>query len=281
MSNSPARKMDFLPSLPPVLERLLATLDDPQSSASDVEEILHHDQSTTSRLLGVANSAYYGMRHDITSVARAVVILGLGEVRSICISTVMEALLSPASLSERRTATQVWLHSFAVQEAVRVIARRLDMPRLDVALTAGLLHDVGWVVMMSYFEPQWQKLRRALDQGATPEQAQAQAGMNHQEAGGLLARHWDLPAPLEEVITRHHQPGPDLSHFSLVALVHLADALAWSLGMGALVKQPAPAYLEEAVSGMGISSAVLAECRREMEKDLEEKKEHWLRLLAS
>lgn len=281
MTNSPARKMDFLPSLPPVLEKLLATLDDPHSSADDVEEILHHDQSTTSRLLGVANSAYYGMRHDISSVARAVVILGLAEVRSICISTVMEALLAPAGLTERRTAAQVWLHSFAVQEAVRVIARRLELPSLDVALTAGLLHDVGWVVMMSYFESQWHELRRALDEGATPEEAQARAGMNHQEAGGLLARHWGLPSSLEEVITRHHRPDSDLSHFSLVALVHLADALAWDLDLGALPDQEPPPRREEAALELGLSHTVLAECRREMEKDLEQNKERWSRLLAS
>ncbi|MFZ5586901.1 MAG: HDOD domain-containing protein [Thermodesulfobacteriota bacterium] len=255
--------IDSLPSPPALLAGLMRALDDDGASAERLESMISQDQSTTGLLLSVANSAYYGLRYEVTSVARAVVVLGLGEVRAICLGSVLAGLLHPRRFADPDAAMALWRHSLYTQEAARLLARRCGGLREDVALTAGLLHDLGWVVILVYRPDLWMRLNTWLGEGASLLQAEQRLGFSHQQAGGVLARQWDLPPLLATVMTTHHQPQMGGEHAEAVCLLHLADRLASELGQGAWA-EPEPALPDSWIlAGRGLGPADWDDCRAE------------------
>lgn len=258
--SAPAQRIDGLPSPPALLTELMRALDDDSTSAEGLERLVAKDQSTTGLLLSVANSAYYGLRHQITSVARAVVVLGTNEVRAICLGSVLAAVLQPRRFADPKSADALWRHSLAVQEAARLLARRCGRLREDVAMTAGLLHDLGWVLIMTYQPETWAAIRARRAEGAGLLQAEQELGFSHEQAGGVVARQWDLPPLLAAVMTGHHRPRLGDEHAEAMCLLHLADRLAGELSEGFWVEtQPAPpeAWL---LASLGLATADWQEC---------------------
>ncbi len=259
------QRIEGLPSPPSLLSALLQALDDESTSAADLERLVSQDQSTTARLLAVANSAYYGLRHQVTSVSRAVVVLGLNEVRAICLGSVLTSLLHPTRFLDPGGAQALWRHSLVVSQAARLIAERSRRLRPDLALTAGLLHDLGWVVVMAYQPELWAQVRtRRRERGQTLVEAARELEFDHQQAGYLLARQWDLPPMMTACLGRHHEPSLSDPDFPCVATVHLAELLAGQLDD--------PDWGEEAVSdpaiwvlkGLGVSPDDWRACQTEM-----------------
>ncbi|MGD8563760.1 MAG: HDOD domain-containing protein [Desulfarculaceae bacterium] len=275
MSSGLVQKIDHLPTLPGVLANLMETLDDSRSSAGDIEAILERDQSTTSKLLAVANSSYYGLRHQITTVARAVVVLGMEEVRSICLGTVLSAMLSPRRFPDQASARALWAHSMATQEAARILSERCAEVRTEVALTAGLLHDLGWVVIMGYHHDQWEKLKQAAKAGIDMLEAEEQLGLSHQEAGKALGEHWDLPPMIIEVLSRHHSLGSDLKFPFLLRLIHLADIVAAQSGYGTPGQAETYEIAPEVLSGMGFGEEELEHSKQHLKERMSELDSLW------
>lgn len=257
--------IESLPSPPALLSALMQALDDDASSAESLERLISQDQSTTGLLLSVANSAYYGLRHEVTSVARAVVVLGLNEVRAICLGSVLAGLLHPRRFSDPAAAMALWRHSLAAQEAARLLARKGGGLGEEVALTAGLLHDLGWVVILVYRPSLWIQIRDLRAQGAGLLQAEERLGFSHQQAGGVLARQWDLPPLLAAVMAEHHRPRLGGDHSAAVCLMHLADLLAGELSQGAWAEtEPAPPQ-PWLLAGLGLNPAAWDACRAEFQ----------------
>lgn len=264
------QRIDGLPSPPSLLSAMLQALDDESTSATDLERLVSQDQSTTARLLAVANSAYYGSRHQVTSVSRAVVVLGLNEVRAICLGSVLTSLLHPTRFADAAGAQALWRHSLVVSQAARLIAERSHRLRPDLALTAGLLHDLGWVVIMAYQPELWAQVRtRQMEQGQALVEAARDLEFDHQQAGYLLARQWDLPPMMTACLGRHHEPSLSDPDFPCVATVHLAELLAGQLSD--------PDWGEEAVcdpaiwilKGLGVSPEDWRACQDEMSARVE------------
>ena len=271
-----ARQIRGLPSLPQVVHRLVQTLDDPSSSARDVEDLLALDQSTTARLLAVANSAYYGMHHAINTVSRAVVVLGLEEVRGIVMGNALSTLLQGSDVGSQKAAHRLWLHALAVQEACLLVARTAGLARSDLAATAGLLHDLGWMVVLSLEPDKWGILEDAvLKNGKTISEAEELAGVSHLQAGEALAAHWDMPPALAEVMAHHHSPLPGSAHRSLCLAVQLADFLACSLGLGPLEGRESPSSAAGAARELGCLSGDILALREKLKTGIEQKKKLW------
>jgi putative nucleotidyltransferase with HDIG domain len=201
------QRIDHLPTLPTVLQRLFQTLDDGNSSAQDIEAALENDPSTTARLLAVANSAYYGLRHQVNTVDRAVVVLGVEEVRGICLGTVLTSMFSGRNLRDQASAEKLWRHTLAVQEAAKLLSQCCGQVKQGQAATAALLHDLGWLVIMAYQPEEWDQVLEAINahEGALFPGEEA-TGQSHTRIGADLGRHWDLPPEIQEAMVFHHQP---------------------------------------------------------------------------
>jgi putative nucleotidyltransferase with HDIG domain len=254
-------KIRNLPTLPAVLGQIIALLEDPNSSAADIERVLRHDQALSSKLLAMANSAYYAFQYEVTTVRRAVVAVGYHEVRNLCMGLSLMGFLKPSVFRDREMANNLWLHSLAVSYGAKIVAQHNQKLDPEVAYTAGLLHDIGKVVLAAFYPDEVEKLQALLAQGGRSfAEAEHELGLSHAEIGKLLAEHWRLPSILAQVISRHHSPSSSLEHFQLVSAVHAADYLAHGLGFRDAYRTEPPQLNPKALEGLGLELPQFKEC---------------------
>lgn len=280
MAQTLEKRIERLPSLPTVLSSLFSALDDESTSLGEIEQILEQDQSTTGKLLSVANSAYYGLRHQVTSISRAAMVLGLDEVRAICLGTVLATMIPPHRFADEESARHLWKHSLAVQMAAKLLAAKSGAVKKSVAVTIGLLHDLGWVVLMAYRPELWAQLLLDMEQeGLTLYQAEERLGCSHQRAGVALAKQWDLPPLIARVMGRHHQPEVALPYATEIALVHLADLMAGPLGHGPWAGPPAAGYPQWLLGLLGLERGHVDACQQELASIAAELETLWSALI--
>ncbi len=223
-----------LPTLPVVLVRVQQALADPRVSAARIGDILHEDQALTAKTLKLVNSAYYGFPQKINSVTRAIVILGFSKVREVLLTaSVFEAFRKDGDGSAF-DATGFWMHSLGTAVASQAVARHLRMPSADEAFVAGLLHDLGKVVLAQHLKPEFQQVAALTSQeGILMVRAEERVmGVNHTAIGRWLVERWNFPPGLVAPIRFHHQPALAREHRELVHAVHLGDILARALELG-------------------------------------------------
>lgn len=282
MSYGFLKQVRNIPTLPNVLNQILQTLDAPNASAADLERIVKNDQAITTKLLAVANSSYYGFRHQITTVRHAVVAVGFSEVRNVCLGLSLMGFLHPSTFPDREMAEQLWLHSLAASEAARILAVHTKACDPGQAFTAGLLHDIGKVIMAAFATEQVEHLQAYVaEQECSFLEAESELEMSHEVVGRELARRWDLPPVLGQVIGSHHNLDPKMEDLSLVALTNTADYLVRDLGIGDS-GNPDPAELHPlALECIQSDSASLKECRQALESKEPAIREQWEEIMRS
>lgn len=228
--------LDSLPTLPTIAIRLVQITSDPESSVSDVIRLLQGDQSLTAKTLSVASSAWTGVREPVTTLDKAVPLLGFNAVRTIALAvTVFENLgRSAEGLVGPFDRIEFWKHSLAVACASRRLAEACAKRDVEPneAFVAGLLHDVGKVALDTVFPKAYQRIagKASQSRGDIADFERAILGADHTVAGRRLAERWRLPAALREVIWLHHLAAESLpasvSHPTLIGIVQLADTIA-------------------------------------------------------
>ena len=238
--------MVALPTLPLVASRLLEAVAQPDTGSEEVARIITLDPALTARTLRLANSEFYGFPRKVGTVELAVVVLGSNTIRDLVLSASVLA-----TLDERDgTLEGLWNHSMAVAVATRLLADRCRYRHAGEAYAAGLLHDIGKVVLRQTDSRRFQAvLALAREQGEPMEAAELGLfGASHAQVGAWLAERWGLPADLVEAIATHHQPEAARRNRALAALVHLADSLAERAGrawpQGVVARPVSPAAWE-------------------------------------
>lgn len=220
-------RIENLPTLPPLISKVIKTVEDERSSAWELERIVRHDQSLSSKLLSVANSAYYGFAQEINTVTRAVVVLGLNEVRKICLGAGMAQLVHTAGSEGLKRVEPLWDRALMAAETCRILAIRTRKLDQEQAFTAGLLHDLGWLVLTAFFPDDLEGLLKLRALMKVPmREAEAMLELDHEDLGLRLAENWHLPPMMAEVMGRHHEPSPHLAYSEMVSAVHISDCLA-------------------------------------------------------
>ena len=218
-----------LVTLPDVYLRISQLIDDPDSSMADIAKVVSQDPSFSLRLLQVANSAMYSFPAAVDTVAKAVTIIGTRQIRSLALS--MSVAKSFAGLpNDLVSMDNFWRHSLLCALAARHLARAARKADPDTLFTAGLLHDVGELIL---FNRQPEAARDALlsvldgPEGTAVFEAERDIlGFDHSAVGGELARRWNLPTVLVECIEHHHDVARASAHPREVAIVHIANILA-------------------------------------------------------
>lgn len=215
-----------LPTLPLVASRLLEAIANPATSSEEVARIVSLDPALTARTLKLANSDFYGFPRKVGSVELAVVVLGANTVRDLVLSAAVFQTLGGADL------TGLWNHCMATGVAARTLAGRTGYRLAGEAYAAGVLHDIGKVVLRQSFPDRFEGIvALAREQGLSIAEAERGVlGSDHAEVGGWLAERWGLPADLVEAIALHHRPERAVVNPKLVNLVHLANSLAERMG---------------------------------------------------
>jgi len=227
--------IDHLPSLPSIIARLLKVVNSPDTSAEDAAELIEKDPALTSKMIRLANSAFYGIPRSISSVSSAVVILGFNTIRSLVLSaSVMKLFTSTKHAFDK---DRFWKHSIVTAMAAKAIVRHFMSVKMmdpESAFCAGILHDIGKLIFNEYAHEDYKaacELARSGNMSLLDAENQA-LGTNHAAIGKILADKWALPLDLEYSLVYHHDPSQTDQILDLVATVHCADQLAHKAGAG-------------------------------------------------
>ena len=234
--------VDKLPTLPAIAIEAIRLMEGERSNFDSVAELLKNDQVLAARVLHYANAAAIGARHRIVSIAQAVSLLGFNTIRSIILSASIFDSFSK-KLSNNEKLVHFWLHSIGVAATARILAEKLGFPDPEEAYVAGLLHDIGKLILFLQEPEKFTELCRELDshgtystKGSLPLDLEKNLfGLTHLDAGKAAAEHWKFPEALISPIWLHHQPVfetiyPEQTNLS--QLIRFADVLCVTNNIG-------------------------------------------------
>ncbi len=225
-------RIERLASIPQVVFQLIDALGDAASDASDLERIIESDQGLASKVLSLANSAFYGFSQQITTVRRAVVAIGFKELRLLALGAGLADLFDPRRVPDRFDGQALWVHCLGVSWIARQLAEAARYPEPGEIQVAGLLHDLGKLVLFTHLEEEAETILDLAAQGVPFHEAERRLGLPHTVIGGMLAAKWGLPEVLISAIRYHHRPLANDPYYSAACLVAVADRLTKALGFG-------------------------------------------------
>lgn len=221
-----------LPSIPNTLNKVLRELAKESSTPDTIETIIKEDPLITAKLLQVANSPYYGMAGKVSSIARAILLMGFTEVRNLVVGVSLTSLVTGDLGFEEFKTKDLWLHCVAVATAAAKLAQKVPGMDEEEIFTLGVMHDIGRFLQCLYFHDEMKTLLEANKGLQDLYIAEEKFGIPHTEIGAYLAHRWQLNEMFVEAIRYHHRPqgaGPYVPHASLL---FLADQLCKKLKIG-------------------------------------------------
>jgi putative nucleotidyltransferase with HDIG domain len=262
---SQIESIDSLPTIPSILRKLLAVIERPKISINEIGSFIANDPVLTSRVLKVVNSPIYGFPGRISSLNQALILLGLNVVRGMLLGvSVFEAM--------QKTMVGLWEHSLGCAIASRIIAKKKGLKEPEEISIAGLLHDIGKVVMGLKFPDEYGLAMNDAKNGDIfmLEAEKKHFNISHADAGGWIAQKWNFPQNLYEPIEYHHKP-----HLAKVvpmqtAIVHFADVLTRAKGFGFSGDNFVPAVHPTVWQLLDLSDEDLKEIVSELEDSLGE-----------
>ncbi len=190
-----------IPAMPNVIVKALGVIKDDQSGTKELSEIMSYDQALTSQVLKLVNSAYYGFAQEITSVNKALALLGMTQTRNIIIAVAMKPMLTSQG------GRDMWKHSLRCGVACELLAERTGVVDAGDAFTIGFLHDIGKILLNIIDTMTYQKVRTMVKNGTDIIEAENEMfETNHADLGFLLAKKWKLSVLLANCIKYHHDP---------------------------------------------------------------------------
>jgi HD-like signal output (HDOD) protein len=222
------KKVNSFATLPEVTGKIIATVEDPKSTAGTLHKIVSHDPALVTRIMKVVNSAFYGLPGQIGSIERAIVLLGLNAIKNIAVAASLGQLFRGAKLCEGFTAKDLWTHCIAVGVTARELAKQMKLPVADEAFLAGMIHDVGLLISLQTAPEQLRQVCEAAknsDRNFVDIEREVM-GMDHQQLGACLSEHWRFPKNCQLVAGHHHHPSAlGDGNRMLVTLVYVADTI--------------------------------------------------------
>lgn len=220
-------------SLPTIHLRLEEAVNDPKKSMADIARIIRDDPGLTARLLRIVNSAFYNFPSRVETITHAVTIVGTQQLGALALATSVLNMFKgiPASFVNMDS---FWRHCVGCGVAARVIATYRREGNPERFFVAGMLHDIGRLVM---FTKTSDRAREALLAAKESDRMLFESeldimGFTHAVVGGILLQAWRLPASLEEVVMFHHNPGAATRFPVETAIIHLADIITHTMCLG-------------------------------------------------
>ena len=213
-------KYDALPAMPNVVMKALNIIKSENSGLKELAKIISYDQSLTTQVLKLVNSAYYGLPKQITSIQNAITLLGFNEVRKTVIAITLKPMLTS------RGGRDLWEHSIISAVACEFLAKQVKILKPEDAFIVSFLHDIGKIVLNHSSPIAYNKVKTLVSEGNNIlEVENLLIGATHTDVGFKLAKKWQLPIVIANCIKYHHNPGQS-SISNVVGLVSYADIIA-------------------------------------------------------
>ncbi|MDX9715184.1 MAG: HDOD domain-containing protein [Dissulfurispiraceae bacterium] len=262
-----------IPSLPPVAVMVLNLAEKETTSLDDLNDIISRDMSFSSRVLKIANSPFYG-RHEVSDIPGAINMIGFDAMVSLVVGAASRDIYRRNNIFEAR----LWEHSLAVSLAATLVCERTGAAKIDDSLVAGLMHDTGKAVMNHNLEQYYAKvIEMAESTGFRYAEAETEIfGYNHTDAGGVVARAWNLPQSLQTVMEHHHsEPYPgglSPQQAGLCDIVRVADSICLNHGFG--IHKAVPLE-KEAMQRIGLTDEMAEKIMEEMPEKFIQQRERF------
>jgi len=252
-----------LATLPEIALEVMRLADDPTATGDDLDRVLSQDPALSARVLKIVNSAYYGVRREVTSIGTAIVVLGFSAVKNIAVAASLARMFRVANATTGFEPRELWHHSVAVATAARLIALRQRGIDPSDAFLAGLMHDIGLIVeLQACHEPFLATVALAALEPSRGFRVieEEVIGASHEAFGAALCEAWRFPESLRRVCGHHHQPMllPDHQR-RLTAIVHVADVLAARCALGYARTVDADAPDGDVLAWLGVTDDMLTE----------------------
>ncbi len=253
-----------LPTVPGVLKRLSGIIEKPRITLVEISAFISNDPALTTKILKMVNSAIYGFPGRIASVSHATMLLGLNVIKGLLLGVSVFELM-------QKTMNGLYEHSLACAIASRVIAQKKGLKEPEEISVAGLLHDIGKVILMLEFQTEYEAaMNEAQTKGISIFEAEKnQFNATHANVGSWLAEKWRFPRSLIEVIEFHHRPALAKNAPLETAIVHMADILVRARGFGFAGENYVPEVNPAAFELLKLSAADIKDVLKELEENME------------
>ena len=215
-----------LVSLPEICVRINEMLDDDNTTTAELGRVISQDTALTARLLKIVNSSFYGFSKRVETVSRAVSILGMKELRALVIAVSAVDMFSSIPLHALNK-VRFWRHSLYCAVMARLLAEHCHVLHSERLFVAGLLHDIGKLVMASRLPEAMSLILSQVKESGREEyeQERIMLGFHHADVGEALLRQWNMPESLVEAVAYHHEPSRAKTGGMEASLIHIANLM--------------------------------------------------------
>ena len=275
-------KIENLPTLPVIVQQIQKLIASPNSNMIQIASIIAKDQAIAARVIRLINSAFYGMGGKVTSIQQAIVLLGLNTVKNLVLGVsvvkMFEDAAGNASLFDRE---KFWMHTFACALGAKMIAKRINMREPEDFFLAGLLHDIGILVLDQFFHREFigvmqDAAERKIDYVKAE---QDNLGLTHAEIGEYMGRKWKIPEMLVHSIRYHHQPlftqAELAGSMQVIAAVHVSDVVAVNRGLDMGYRNGTKSCEDQALKYLGLSMSEIDLVFDDVEKEIKSVVAEW------
>ena len=257
--------IDTLPTIPGALKKLLKVFENQKVSLSEIGNFISSDPVLATKVLKMVNSPVYGFPGRISSVSQAVILLGLNVVKGLLLGVSVFELM-------QRSMIGLWEHSMGCSMAARLIAKKKGLKEPEEVSIAGLLHDIGKVIMILQFHEHYgYAMKQAEDRNIVISEAEESVfAITHADAATWMTQKWRFPGNLIEIIRYHHKP-----HLSKIvpvetAIVYISDILVRARGFGFAGDNTIPVVNPVIWESLGLTELDLADVFKELDDSIED-----------
>jgi putative nucleotidyltransferase with HDIG domain len=226
-------KIEAFPNIPSAAAKILSLLDDPDTSAQEIGEILRYDPGLTANILKLTNSSYFGLPSKVGSVNQALVLLGWKKLAQLIVSACASAVMVKPVPGYDLQPGELWRHSIAVSVVAEGLSRELGLTGVDEIFTAALLHDVGKLVLGDFIRRNTSSVDDESLRTVSFEKVERRLfGTDHAEIGAQILTGWSFPENIVAAVRWHHDPDAADKIDNLIDVVHIANVLCLMIGIG-------------------------------------------------
>ncbi len=249
-------EVNDLPPMPQVAMKARQIVSDPNANYTELAKVIETDQAIATRVLKLANSAFYCSAGEVSTIHRAAVVLGTKSLHKLLTLACSSSLLGNRLMGYELDAGDMWMHSLAVASGSGLIARKYNPELEDDAFSAGLIHDAGKLILDPYIQGRKHVFAELLEDGKVSflEAERKALGFDHAEIASEVCEKWKIPSTVSNAIKYHHRPS-DAAEKDLALIVHVADSIALMSGVGSGIDGMLYEIDEAAMNHLGIAES--------------------------
>jgi putative nucleotidyltransferase with HDIG domain len=268
------KAIDAMPSLPITVSKIVELANNPHSTPSDLNKVITLDPVLTAKVLKLVNSAYYGLSNSVTSIVKAIVLLGLNTIKNLAVSTAVLGTVKKKVAANALNMDEFWRHCLAVGVTSRSIAAKIgvDPKQREEFFIAGMLHDIGKIIMNDHIPEYYMEVFEAAANNNVPlwKEEVTSLEYDHARTGKLIAEKWQLSPSLTETISTHHAPTESSQENRvLVTAVAAADIFCVARATGFAGSLVPDQLTEECWNTLGIREEDLLGIEKTIDEEIE------------